>query len=82
MDIFVFIGKGGCCGVTKEASGASLPAIGGWHFLKKSSLSREGGINAKIALTDMASKGYHLVEPDRISGPVGGRPKARSAPPM
>jgi hypothetical protein len=71
MEIFIFIGKQGCCGVTKDPSGADLPAIGGWHFLKKSRLSQEGGINTKIALSDIESKGYHLVTPDCISGTFG-----------
>ena len=72
MEIFVFIGKGGFCGATKEPSGVSLPHISGpWHFLKKTRLSQEGGINPTIALNDIKSKGYHLVTPDRISDSFG-----------
>ena len=72
MEVFIFIGKGGFCGATKAASGVSLPGISGpWHFLKKTRLSSEGGINRDIALSDIKAKGYHLVRPDRILGSYG-----------
>ncbi len=72
MQVFVFLGKGGFCGATKDASGGNLPHIGGpWHLLKKTRLSRERGINTPLALQDIKSQGYHLTTPDLISGPFG-----------
>ena len=72
MDLFIFIGKGGFCGATQEPSGVNLPHVSGpWHFLKKTRLSRENGINRTIALSDIKANGYHLVRPDRISGDFG-----------
>jgi hypothetical protein len=69
MEVFIFVGKGGFCGATKEASGASLPGIGGpWHFLKKTNLSLENGIDAMTALRDIKSKGYHLITSESLSG--------------
>ena len=68
MQVFVFVGKGGICGATREASGVNLPHISGpWHLLKKTRLSRERGIDAAIALNDIQSQGYHLTTPDHIS---------------
>jgi hypothetical protein len=72
MQVFVFIGKGGFCGATREASGINLPHIGGpWHLLKKTRLSRERGINTAAALQDIESQGYHLTTADHISEPFG-----------
>jgi hypothetical protein len=72
MQVFVFIGKGGFCGATREASGGNLPDISGpWHLLKKTRLSREHGINTAIAMQDIQNHGYHLTTPDHISGPFG-----------
>ena len=72
MEVFIFIGKGGFCGATKEPSGGALPPVSGpWYFLKKTRLSRESGINPKIAISDIKVKGYHLVRPDSISGSFG-----------
>jgi hypothetical protein len=72
MEIYVFIGKGGFCGVTHDASGNSLPEVSGpWHFLKKTRLSKEGGINRETLISDIKTRGYHLVRHDRISGNFG-----------
>ena len=72
MEVFIFIGKGGFCGAITEASGTGLPGVSGpWHFLKKTRLSQESGINRTVAISDIKAKGYHLVRPDRISGSFG-----------
>ena len=72
MEVFIFIGKGGFCGATKDPSGADLPHVSGpWYFIKKTRLSREGAINPDIAVSDIKAKGYHLVRPDHISGDFG-----------
>jgi hypothetical protein len=69
MEVFIFKGRGGFCGATKEASGINLPHVAGpWYFLKKSRLSREDGINLNVALSDIKAKGYHLLNQDGISG--------------
>jgi hypothetical protein len=69
MEVFIFKGKGGFCGATKEASGVSLPGVTGpWHFFKKTRLSLERGIDHDIAARDIAAKGYHLLKSDHISG--------------
>ena len=72
MEVFIFIGKGGFCGATKDPAGADLPHVSGpWYFIKKTRLSREGGINSNIAASDIKAHGYHLVRPARISGDFG-----------
>jgi len=72
MEIFIFVGKGGFCGATKEPSGINLPRVAGpWHFLKKTELSREGGINPMTALRDIKTKGYHLITSEDLSGTAG-----------
>lgn len=72
MEVFVFKGKGGFCGATKDVSGVNLPHISGpWSFLKKTRLGRERGIDTAVALQDIKRQGYHLTTPDHISGLVG-----------
>ena len=72
MQVFVFKGKGGFCGVTKEASGTNLPGVSGpWRFLEKTRLSREMGINRTIAISDIKTKGYHLLKLENLSGNFG-----------
>lgn len=72
MQVFVFLGKGGICGATKEASGVNLPHISGpWHFLKKTRLSQERGIDPAEALQDIKVRGYYLTTPDHFSRPAG-----------
>jgi hypothetical protein len=72
MQIFIFVGKGGLCGVTKEPSGINLPRVTGpWHFLKKTKLSQERGINPMIALREIKTKGYYLITSENLSGSFG-----------
>ena len=69
MEVFIFKGRSGFCGATKSASGSNLPDVAGpWYFLKKTRLSRERGINLNIALSDIKTTGYHLLNGDDISG--------------
>jgi hypothetical protein len=52
----------------KHREPACLVFSGPWHFLKKTNLNLETGINAMTALRDIKSKGYHLITSENLSG--------------
>lgn len=82
MEVFIFVGKGGFCGATKEPSGINLPRVSGpWHFLKKTKLGQEKGINPLTALREIKTNGYYLITSKNLSGtfhvPKGPEPWGR-----
>jgi hypothetical protein len=72
VEVFIFIGKGGFCGATKEPSGINLPRVSGpWRFFKKTNLTKEKGINLMAALREIKAKGYYLIRSDSLSDTFG-----------
>ena len=68
MDVFIFLGKNGFCGATREPSEASLPRIAGpWRYLKRTKLSQEKGIDPLIALREIKANGHYLITSKNLS---------------
>ena len=66
MKVYVFRGKGGVHGFTKDKGGGNLPAAhGAWMFFKEIGMKRGEepriAVNTDDALTDIERQGYHLV---------------------